>query len=119
MKEWIDLHIVFDQYEPNLKRISSGLIADSNVNCDDAELVLETVQSKLDNMAMEDTSIKRKDKVQMLESLLTTAKIGSNNVHIKPLILLTPLTALINSGEGIASIFCYKLNLQLSSKRLR
>ena len=37
MKEWFDLHIAFNQHEPNLKSLSSGLIADSKINCDDAE----------------------------------------------------------------------------------
>ena len=66
------------------RTLSNSLIADSRVNCDGAELVWETVHSKLDNMVMEDVSIKRKGKVQMLESLLATTKIENNNVHINP-----------------------------------
>ena len=61
MKERFDLHIPFNQHEPNLKTLSSGFIADSKINCDDAESAGETIQSKLDNMIMEDISIKRKD----------------------------------------------------------
>ena len=88
MKEWFDLHIPFNQHEPNLKSLSSGLIEDSKINCDD-ESVGETIQSKLDNMIMEDISIKRKDKVKTFESLLPTTKIGDSNVHINPLISFT------------------------------
>ena len=35
-KEWFDLHIAFNQHELNFKSISSGFIADSRINCDDA-----------------------------------------------------------------------------------
>ena len=108
MKEWFDLHIPFNQHEPNLKSLSSGLIADSKINCDDAEPVGETIQSKRDNMIMEDISIKRKDKVKKFESLLPTTKIGDNNVHINPLILFTRLTALMNSEDNIAVNFRYE-----------
>ena len=85
MKEWFYLHISFNQNEPNLKSLASGLIADSKINCDDAESVGETIQSKLDNMIMEDISIKRKDIVKTFESLLPTTKIDDSNVHINPL----------------------------------
>ena len=83
------------------------MIADSRVNCDDVELLRETIQSKLDNMIMEDISIKRKYKVQMFESLLPPPKIGDNNVHINPLILFAHLIALMTSEDAIAANVCY------------
>ena len=109
MKEWFDLHIPFNQHEPNLKSLSNGLIAGSKKNCDDAESVGETIQSKLDNMIMEDITIKRKDKVKTFESLLPTTKIGDSNNHINPLILFTRLTALMNSEDNIGVNFRYEL----------
>ena len=83
------------------------MIADSRVNCDDVELLRETIQSKLDNMIMEDISIKRKYKVQMFESLLPPPKIGDNNDHINPLILFAHLIALMTSEDAIAANVCY------------
>lgn len=83
------------------------MIADSRVNCDDVELLRETIQSKLDNIIMEDISIKRKYKVQMFESLLPPPEIGDNNVHINPLILLAHLTALMTSEDDIDANVCY------------
>ena len=109
MKKWFDLHIPFNQHEPNLKSLSSGLIADAKINCDDAESVGETIQSKLDNMVTEDISIKRKDKVKTFESLLPTTKISDSNVHINPLILFTRLTAFMNSEDNIGVNFHYEL----------
>ena len=94
------------------RTLSNSLIADSRVNCDGAELVWETVHSKLDNMVMEDVSIKRKGKVKMLESLSATTKIENNNVHINPLIMFTRLTALMNSEVDIAASFCYELTAE-------
>ena len=88
------------------------MIADSRVNCDDAELAGETINSKLDNMVMEDVSIKRKEKVQTFESLLPTTKIGNNNVHINSLILFTRLTALMNSEDDIAANFCSEVTTE-------
>ena len=109
MKEWFDLHIPFNQHEPNLKSLSSGLIADSKINWDNSESVGETIQSKLDNMIMEDISIKRKDQVKTFESLSPTTKIGDSNVHVNPLILFTRLTVLMNSEDNIGVNFRYEL----------
>ena len=94
VNKWFDLHKALNEHEPNLKSISGGLIPDSKVNCDGTELVGETIQSKLDNIVIEDVSIKRKDKVQLFKPLLTTTKVWNNNVHVNPLILFTRLTAL-------------------------
>ena len=87
--------------------MSTRLIAYSIVNYDDVKLLEETIQSKLDNMIMEDISIKRKYKVQMFESLLPPPKIGDNNDHINPLILFAHLIALMTSEDAIAANVCY------------
>lgn len=115
VKEWFDLHKALNEHEPNLKSISGGLIPDSKVNCDDTELVGETIQSKLDNMVIEDVSIKRKDKVRLFKPLLTTTKIWKNNVHINSLILFTRLTALMNSEDDIAANVCYEFTPELTA----
>eukprot|EP00795_Rhopilema_esculentum_P012560 gene12560-3255_t len=58
IKEWFDLHNPFGEDGQHLKSLSTGLIADDRVNCDEAENVGRNIQNQLDNRNMEDASIK-------------------------------------------------------------
>ena len=60
---------------------------------------VKTIQSKVDNMAIDDISIKRKDKVLTFEYLLPTLKIGNSEFYITPLILFIRFIALMNSED--------------------
>ena len=60
---------------------------------------VKTIQSRVDNMTIDDISIKRKDKVLTFEYLLPTLKIGNSEFYITPLILFIRFIALMNSED--------------------
>ena len=115
IKEWFDLHNPFGEDGQHLKSLSTGLIADDRVNCDEAENVGRNIQNQLDNRSMEDASIKRKERVQTFEDLLPKTKIGNNTVTINPTILFSRLTALANFQSNVSENFCYELTPEPTS----
>ena len=66
LQDWFDVHDPFDNDEPSLKSISSGLIGDEAIKSGEAE---EKIQETLDGVKMEEASIKQKNKVQNFELL--------------------------------------------------
>ena len=64
LQDWFDVHDPFDEDEPSLKSLSSGLIGDEAVNWGEAEENCWKIQETLDGVKMEEASIKRKNKVQ-------------------------------------------------------
>ena len=98
-----------------MKSLSSGLIGNSAINCDEAVKIGRKIQETLDEVKMEEASIKRKDKVCNFEDLMPTTKIYNKSVHIDPTILFSSLTALANFKENFLDNFSYELTLKPTS----
>lgn len=62
IKTWLDINDPFDENEPLLKSIASGLTAQEGdkINCDDAESVGKYIQNLLDDVSFGDATIKKK-----------------------------------------------------------
>lgn len=116
IQEWFDLHEPWDEGEPHLKSLSSGLIGDE-LNCDDVEVVGLDVQRTLDGMCMEDAIIKRSSKVRTFQDLLPSTKIGEKSVYISPTILFSRLTALahFSDTDDIEGNFSFELTPEPTS----
>ena len=114
VQDWFDLHDPFDESEPRLKSLSSGLIGDE-LNCDDAETVGLAIQHSLDGMCMEDVTIKRNSKVETFQDLQPIATIGEKKVFISPTILFSRLTALTNFRDDIEENFSFELTPEPTS----
>ena len=71
VQKWFQKHNPFDQTEPNLKSIYTGVVAltDSGINCDEIEKVGEEIQKSLDGKTLQTASIKKRDMVKALENL--------------------------------------------------
>ena len=89
--QWFDEHNPLDMNQPLLRSSVTGITAtaDDNVNCDDAEEVGNTLEVKLDNVCVEDATMKTTDKVQTLESLRPEVKFEGKTAHIDPSVLFT------------------------------
>ena len=115
VKDWFDNHEPFDKAEPELKSLSSGLIAGPEINCDDAEKVGRGIQKKQDNVGFEEVKIRRKEKAKTFEDMIPAIKIGDSKVIISPTILFSRLTALGNFTENVGENFCYELTPEPTS----
>ena len=103
MRDWFDLHDPFDADEVHLKSLSWF------INCDMVELVGQKIQTQLNNVSMEKATVRRKDRVRTLEDLKPATKIGDNRVYIKPTILFSRLTAIVNQHDDVFESFYYEL----------
>ena len=109
--QWFDEHNPLDMNQPSLRSLVTGITAtaDDNINCDDAEEVGNALQVKLDNVCVEDATMKTKDKVRTLESLRLGVKLEGKTVHIDPSILFTRLTTIIGPDEDAMKYFDYEM----------
>ena len=73
VQKWFEKHNTFDQTEPNLKSIYTGVVAlsDSGINCDETEKVGEEIQKSLDGKTLQTATIKKKT----LSKLWRTSKV--------------------------------------------
>ena len=70
-KLWIENHNPFDDNEPLLRSIATGLTATEGdgINCDEAEKIGQAIQDQLDGISITEATIKKKDQIKTLELL--------------------------------------------------
>ena len=112
---WFNDHNPFSVNEPCLKRLSTGLIANEEINCDDAEKVGENVQKSLDNLTIEEAKISKKDHIKTLDILQTGIVIDAKTVYIDPPILFSRLSAIIQREECVTDYFKHELTAEPTS----
>ena len=94
--EWFEAHDPFDDNRAHLQSLSSGLIGDDSVNCDQAEDVGRKIQLKLNGVAVTKASIKRSEQVKSLATMKNRVRINNQqSVHIDPAQLFTRLIVLV------------------------
>ena len=91
----------FNKDERRLKSLSSHLIDNGTINCDEAEAIGQKMQETLDEVTMEEGSIKRKGKVRNFEDVMPTTKINDKDIHIDPTTSFSRLTTLANFKEAL------------------
>ena len=108
VKEWLDENDPFDVQKPKLQSLSSNLIADENVNCDQIMAVGRRIQNSLDGMSVAEASIKR-SVVKTLASLKNVVKIRDQRVNIDPTLLFMRLVVIAERNDNILSYFKHEL----------
>ena len=96
-------HNPFDSNRTNLQALDSGLIASELITCEDAENIGSIIQQSLDNVALNDASIKRLQQTITLATLKPSVKVGNETYVIDPIVLFSRLVALINRTNDIFS----------------
>ena len=94
---------------PTLRSLSTGLAAgeSDNIICDNAEVVGQMIQKKLDGVCFEVATI-RSDQVRILECLQVGVKVDKTVIHIDPLILFTHATLLLERQDQEEQINNFK-----------
>lgn len=107
---WFQTHDPFDPDIPTLRSLSTGLTAgeSDNINCDDAEVVGQMIQKKLDGVCFEVATIRRSDQVRILECLQVGVKVDKTVIHIDPLILFTRASLLLERQDQEEQINNFK-----------
>ena len=65
---WIENHNPFDDNEPLLRSIETGLMATEGdgINRDEAEKIGQAIQGQLDGISITEATIKKKDQIKIL-----------------------------------------------------
>ena len=88
---------LFDVNCPELRSLSTSLAAtkEDNINCDEAEIVGEAIQTKLSGAEILSCTIQCKDQIRTLSCLEDAVKIGNETVYVKPEVLFNRLALLV------------------------
>ena len=65
--QWLQAHPLFAGYQPNrLVSISTGVVADTSVNCDNAVQIGQAAASKITEKQFSEITLHRSDKVKTM-----------------------------------------------------
>ena len=106
-----DSHNPFDPEPTELVALDYGMIANEDVNCDNAEAIGMAIQNKRNNISLHAASVKRSDQAVTLNSLKPTLSNGDDQVVIDPLILFSRLIVLMKRYDDVSSFFEYELSV--------
>lgn len=108
---WLEASNPFDVNDQRLRSLSTGLAAKQpdNINCDQAEEVGEEIQRIMDNQSVIAAKVPTKEKVRSLVHLTKAVKIGTQTVHVDPLVLFMRLLVLVERAEKPDQYFSYEL----------
>lgn len=111
IKGWLDLssHNPFDSDRTSLQALDSGLTANEEVNCDQAELIGQLIQESLDGLPWNGASVKRSEKAVTLATLKPSIKVNNETVVVDPLVLFSRLIVLMHRFGDISRCFIYEL----------
>ena len=108
---WIENHNPFDDNEPLLRSIATGLTATKGdgINCDEAEKIGQAIQDQLNGISITEATIKKKDQIKTLELLKMGVEIDKEKIYVDPMLLFSRLLVLIEREEEIREYFRFEL----------
>ena len=107
--QWLKEHNPFISNDSQLRSIATGISGELEVSCDKAEEIGHNIQVSLDDTAIKDAKIKRRDRIICLDSKINTVKINDKSVTVNPNMLFTRLSALAGREDNVPSIFEHEL----------
>ena len=113
---WLQERNPFGFEDENLHSLSTGIISmtsKDSVNCEDAEELGLKIQKELD-VLLGAATIKRKNQIKPLASLLNTVKVDEVQVYVSTTVLFTRLAAIAKREENEKN-FDYKLATEAMS----
>jgi hypothetical protein len=108
--EWLHLHNPFQRPSPLLTSISSGVVADNSINCDQAEEVGMSSMQKVIGKTFSSVTLHRKDSVKTLSHMTKVIKVHENEIAVNPNQLFHRIVCVLRSDEELASFLQYELS---------
>ena len=115
ISSWFKIHNLFDSNKTELQSLSTGLIADDKINCDETESLGCSIQMKPDNLKFSEASIKRKDRVTTLASLNNQIKVKDRVFPVGPVQLFSRLILIMERSDYLIQYFKYELTPEPTS----
>lgn len=105
---WLEERNPFSK-TPELSSLSTGVLADGNVNCDRAFEVGALALKEIENKKFNEIHLKRKSAVKSLASITKSMTINNNTVCVNPNTLLHRMVCTVRSDERLKEIFQFEL----------
>lgn len=106
--EWLCEHNPFSK-NPSLSSLSTGVVADANVNCDEAYQIGVAAIKEIEGKKFSDIHLKRKHTVKSLAHVTRSIPLRNETVCVNPNQLLHRMVCSVRSCEQLAEIFHYEL----------
>ena len=106
---WLSAHSPFDYTCESVVCLSTGMIADKTVNCDNAFEVGCIAASAMTNGNFSDVKLKRNDKVKTIASMANTVVIRNERVTINPAVLFDRITCILRDSSEMEVYLSYEL----------
>ena len=111
--QWLKAHSPFNTSNPDsLMAISTGLVADQSVNCDQAFEIGRDAASAIDGVAFPDVKLKRTDRVRTIGSSSNTVSVRGQDAVINPVLLFNRINCVMNSSSELETYLAYELTPQ-------
>lgn len=105
---WLEEHNPFSKTH-ELSSLSTGIVADENVNCDKAFEVGTLALNEIEKKTFNEIHLKRKLAVKSLASVTRSMTIHNNTVCVNPNTLLHRMVCTVRSDERLKEIFKFEL----------
>lgn len=106
---WLRNHNPFSYCSVNgLVCISSGVVAESSANADNAYNIGKETADKLTGLKYGDVKLKRTDKVTSISAASNAVTVRGKEVHVNSNLLLMRTTCTIRKKEDMAGHLCYE-----------
>ena len=111
--EWLGSHSQFGYTEYNaVVSVSSRVVSDNTVNCDQAFDVGEAAASSLTGKVFSDIKLSRNDRVVSITGSRNTIKVRGQEVVINPTLLFLRITCVIKNKSEMKNYLKYELAKQ-------
>ena len=108
--QWLEAHSPFVDCQPELMvSISTGIVADSSVNCDDVVQVGQTAIAKMMGKTYAKLTLRRKDKVKLFGVMKNTVRVRGEDVVVNPSLLFNRITCILNTSSKLDVFLQYEL----------
>jgi len=92
-----------------LVAISTGLVADSSGNCDQAKEIGETVANAITRRVFSEVKLKRSDKVTTINGA-NTIKVRGQTAPVNPTLLFNRITCVLKNSTEMEEYLSYELS---------
>ena len=108
--QWLEEHSPFVDCQPELMvSISTDIVADSSVNCDDAVQVGQNAIAKMMGKTYAKLTLRRKDKVKSFGAMNNTVRVRGEDVVVNTSLLFNRITCILNTSSELDVFLQYEL----------
>ena len=112
--DWLEVHNPFGDRPDYLVSLSTGIVADSSVNCDKSFEIGSKELNKVNGCYL-DIKLQRKARVIPLSAMKNTIRVRGEQIIVNPTQLLNRITCQLNSSSELLGYMAHELATQPAS----